>query len=321
MGCGNTRVNAKEEKIPYSKTNNKKDESILKKFEASSKSSTIVEWKNLTIDQVIYLDLLSYLSENNQIKSFIFKNVDISGDFDKLIELAKILMHKENLKNLEFHSLSNLGNKKGKSIAKIMKHCKNVERIVIDNIDLEEEDAEFIGCILKNFTESLVYFQISLVFFGRQMRNFLDGLYSNNEIQEIVLNKINLTEDYFIFLLEAVSTNKCLIRLDVSNNPIKEGARGFIDYPLRNLKTLQMNNCDIDDNNLSVLLKGLYNNRCLRILEINQNQITADACNDIALFFQGNDYLETIYMLNNKIKKDVLCDYLNSDNLSKVVLD
>lgn len=321
MGCGVSKTIEDEKNSDslgvFSKTKN----SIVTNLEINSRTSRIVEWKNLSIDQLIYFKLLNSLSENDNLLGFILRDVDITGESDKLIELAKILMTKSNLRILEFHSLFNLGKKKGKSIAKIMEICNKVEKLVLDNLELEEQDAEFIGLILKNFTESLIYFEISLVFFENNLQSFLDGLYSNNNIRELVLNKINLTCDYFVFLLEAVSTNSCLIRLDVSNNPIREGVRGFGEFPLMNIVTLQMNNCGIDDFCMSLLLKGLENNNSIRIIELNQNEITNDAVDDIKLFFEKNSALKTMYLLNNRIGKNALRSKLSSADNIKIVAD
>jgi Ran GTPase-activating protein (RanGAP) involved in mRNA processing and transport len=124
-----------------------------------------------------------------------------------------------------------------------------------------------------------------------------------------------------VFLLEAVSKNSCLIRLDVSNNPINEGVRGFHEFSLMNIVTLQMNNCGINDLYLSIVLKGLQTNNSLRILELNQNEITNDSINDVKEFFDKNSTLKTIYLLNNQIEKNALSNVLRSADLIKIVSD
>jgi hypothetical protein len=320
MGCGNTKIiEHNEDPISNNTYNLKKNLKIMKTFEDKTINSNIVEWKNLSIDQEVYMNLIKKLEKNEKLQGVIMRDVEINDEFDKLIELAKILMNKKNLKILEFHSLSNLGNKKGKSIAKILQNCKNVERLVLENIELEEEDAEFIGYILKNNAENLTYLEISLVFFNNKINSFLDGLYSNYSIGELVLNKINLTGDSFTFLIEAVSTNRSLTRLDVSKNPINEGVRCLQTYSLMNILTLQMNNCGINDDGLSVLLKGLLDNEFLKILELNENEITSESGNEIHSFFKINKTLKTLYLLNNRINKNSLSNLLNSADLIKVV--
>jgi len=320
MGCGSTKIiENNEDPISNNPDNLKKNLKVLKTFEDKTINSNIVEWKNLSIDQEVFMNLLKKLEKNEKLQGLIIRDVEINDEFDKLIELAKILMNKKHLKILEFHSLSNLGNKKGKSIAKIMQNCDNVERLVLVNIELEGEDAEFIGYILKNNTDHLIYLEISLVFFNNKIHSFLDGLYSNYSIRELVLNKIDLSGDSFEFLIEAVSTNKCLTRLDVSNNPIKEGVKCFQNYSLMNILTLQMNNCGINDDGLSVLLTGLQNNKCLKILELNENEITSDSTNEIQNFFKNNKTLKTLYLLNNRINKNSLSNLLSSSDMIKVV--
>jgi hypothetical protein len=291
----------------------------FKKLQENAKSLEIIEWKDLILDEASYYDLVNALNSNNSITSFSMINVDISGNSDKLIHLAKSLMTKEKIINLKFQKLCNLGNKKAKSIAKIMEGCKNVERLVLNDIEFNEKDAQFIGMILKNLSEHLTYFEVSLLFFNDKIQEFLDGLHTNNVIRELVLNKINLDEDSFTYLIEAVSKNICLKKLDVSNNPVKNGVAVFEKYKLKNLEILQMNNCGIDDECFGTLLENIKSSNIIKTIELNHNDITEASIQAVVDYFAINTELEQMYILNNALCKRDLTYKLENKDLIKLV--
>lgn len=297
----------------------KTEEKNFLKLAEEAKSLNEIKWEKLILDNQTYFDLLNAMGENNDLTSFTMDSVQIEGGSDKMISLARALMPKSQLKKLEFISMANLGHKKAKSIAKIMENCKLVDRLVLKDLDFTEEDAKYIGVILSELSNNLIYFELSLAFFRSRQHDFIKGLSHNNSIQELILNKINLIEEDFKLLIQAVSTNFCLTKLDVSNNPVKMGVSAFKEHTLLNLKHLNMDNCDIDDGCFLNLLEGIKNSLTLIYLNLNNNYITEESKEQVKFFFEGNRVLEYFYILNNKLCKRDLAPKLNDEDLLKVV--
>jgi hypothetical protein len=301
------KYNAETENFTNLKISAKEDEEII--------------WRNLVIDDQTFLNLINALAENEKLQNFIIDGVEVTGALDTLINLARILMKKTKLKVLEFISLSKLGNKKAKSLAQIMNSNSKVERLVLKEIDLQEEDAEYLGAILKQYSSNLKYFEISLVFFNSRVEEFLKGLQANDSIEELILNKINLNDLEFKFLVSAISTNQSLLRLDVSNNPIKSGVSVFSEFidNFNSLTSLQMNNCDIDDECFLQLVEGIKKSKSLKLLELNNNNLTEHSAETVKIFFDDNKSLESLYILNNQLCKRDLMSKLDDSDLTKII--
>lgn len=202
-----------------------------------------------------------------------------------------------------------------------MEGCKKVERLVIRDLELDENDAKYIGLIIRDYSSNLKHFEIAGIYFSSLTADFINGLFLNNSIQELVVNRIGLDENSFPQLVEAIVTNACLTSLDASNNPIKHGVNAFRDYKLNNLIKLHLNNCDIDDEHLMNLLQGLKNNQTIKILELNNNFITEASCINFVPFFDDNKSMEQIYILNNKICKRDLTNKLKDHDLTKIIAE
>lgn len=287
----------------------------------SAKEDQEIVWKRLIIDDLTFLDLINAIGENDNIQKFVIEEVEITGALDTLINLARILMKKTKLKVLEFISLSKLGNKKAKSIAQIMNSNSYVEKLVLKDIDLQQEDAEYIGTILKQYSSNLKYLEVSLVFFNSKVEELLKGLEANNSIEELIINKINLNDKEFKILIGALSSNRKLIRIDVSNNPIKSGVSVFSNYldNFDSLINLQLNNCDIDDEYFLELIQGIKKSKSLKNLELNNNNITEQSTDTVKTFFDDNKSLESLYLLNNKICKRDMMSKLDDSDLIKII--
>jgi hypothetical protein len=303
------------------KNANNKDAKNYLKLSEDAKTLKDIKWKDLIIDTQTYFDLLNAMNENENLETFSLESLEIQGTVDTMINLARTLMKKRKLKSLEFISLQNLGKKKAKSIAKIMEQCPLVERLILKQCELEESDAEFLGLILEKLSDNLIYFEISLVFFNTEMHRFLGGLQTNNTIQELILNKLNLSDINFNFLIKAISSNNCLRRLDVSNNPIQGGTSAFKRNALPHLHTLQLNNCSIDDESYYSLMDGIKESKSLVLLELNTNEITERSVDTVIMFFEVNKSLDSMYMMRNKICKRDLMSKLSESNVVKLVLE
>ena len=315
---GECKLNIEElEQIQHQKINTK-EKNYLKLANEARESSELF-WNNLSLDKQSFFDLLNELEKNENLTSFHMENVLIESVADKVILLARVLMKKNKLKIFKLVSLNNLGRKLGFSIAKVMEGCKLVEKLVIKDLEIEEDDSKLIRLIIENLSQNLIYFEMSLIFFRSKQRQFLEGFCSNNKIQELVLQKISLKEDDFIYLIEALSTNRSLKRLDVSYNVVNFGTRVFKDVKLKNLEILQMNYCSIEDDSFLVLLEGLEFYTTILILELNNNSITKCSAKYVGEYFEKNKTIQNLYLLHNELCKRDVSSLLSSDNLIKII--
>lgn len=240
-----------------------------------------------------------------------------------MAHLANKLSGKETLKHIKFVSIINSGKKLAKAIAKILEDCPNIGRVSLIELDFDDEDCEYIGCILENNYKNFKVLKVSGIFLKENLQNFFDALKINHTLEELTLQKMNLRENNISWLLKGLKNNRHLKVLDISNNPIGNAVSFFEedDEYFNSLETLKLNNCDITDSNINILLKSLSLNKSIKTLELNNNYITNESKENLIAFFNLNDTISTIYLLKNKIYKRAVSSALKNKDLVKLVLE
>ena len=93
----------------------------------------------------------------------------------------------------------------------------------------------------------------------------------------------------------------------------------------KTLQTLDLSNCDITDNGVENICKGLATNQTVTILSFTSNlHITSDSTSAIVSLIKGTKSLETLYLRNtlfNGYSIKTICDELaNNSTIQKLVL-
>ena len=311
------------EKSKYLQDIQTKEEELFMKYYNNMKEKDIV-LKNLILNQDIYFALINNMLSNDSVESITFSNILFEEKIDVLLQLFHIVKDIHTIKHLCFEFLSNLGNKKGKSLYEIVKKNLGLQSLILRELDLDKEDAEFLGRIIAKCTDNLTRIEIESIQLFEYTNYLLDGFNVNNCIKELYLNKIGLKWDNFEFLISALSTNSCLVILDVSNNPIGKGTDVLIQFPLENLNELIMNNCNIDDNAFASLCEGLIKCKKVETIELNYNGITQAAksvCALKKLFEKNGDVIAIMSMKNNEITREDIEEFIDGSDLKKILID
>ena len=277
------------------------------------------EIKNVVLTSEIYFELLNYLQKNQVIKSLSMNNINFLNPTNVLTQLYHSIKGKNGIKKIELKYLSNLGNKKGKSLCKICQDLPNLEHLELNEIELEEEDAEYLGGLLIK-CKKLTYFDIKSIYFFDKTNYFLDGINANNSIKELYLNRLGLKPNNFEFLISALQTNFCLEILDVSDNDIGRGVSEIKKHPLVNLTDLLLNNCGLDGDDFGFLCEGLEESTTLKNLEVKHNQIkgTAFAVSGVVALFKKNKVIQRIVMFGNPVNKGDIEDHIDPTDYGKI---
>ena len=89
------------------------------------------------------------------------------------------------------------------------------------------------------------------------------------------------------------------------------------------LQTLDLSNCDITDNGIKNICKGLAKNKTGTILSFTNNlHITSDSTSAIVDLIRTTESLETLYLRNTLLKGDdikEICDELAKNTIQKLI--
>ena len=300
-----------------------KEEKLFLDIYKSARSDKEVNFCNLVLSQDIYFELLQILKTNEKIEFLNWTNILFQGSTDVIPQLYHILKGKSTLKKIEFDYITNLGNKKGNALYRLSRELPSLESVVLKEIELEQEDAEYLGLLIAKSNKNLIYFELESIYFFDKTEYFLDGFNQNNSIKELVLNKLNLNANNFEFLIQALTTNNCLTTLDVSNNPIGHGTEAIKKYPLVNLEKLIMNNCSIYSDDFSLLCQGIEKDKQLKHVEMNNNNIdnSAIAVKAIERLFKENKVLQVFSLKFNSIGKVDIEQYVDDKAFQRIMID
>lgn len=335
MGCSNSppqktekkqknffRLKTKEIEKLRTEVSSKEEKLFLDAYQ-SAKSDADVEFRNFIFSQDIYFELLNILKTNENIETLKWSNILFQGSTDVLPQLYHILKGKKSLTRLELEYITNLGNKKGNALYRLSRELPNLSAVILKEIELEPEDAEFIGMLIAKSSENLTYFEVDNIYFMEKTDYLLDGLNQNNSIKELVLNRLGLTESNFDFLISSLVTNYCLTKLDVSHNPIGKGVESIKKYPLVHLTDLIMNSCNIKSNDFKLLCEGIESNKELKVIELNGNQIDNKPVSVKAIenFFKNNNTIQIFSIKNNMILREDVGKYLDEAVFERLLID
>jgi hypothetical protein len=296
---------------------------FMKIFETSTTSKEILIEK-VTLEKQPYFDLLSNISMNKNLEAFMMKHVHILGtDYNKMVHLVKTLQRVSTLKSLELIGLSDLENKKGQSIYFVIKQLDNLERLVIRELDLDEDDAKYIKHTIELNKIKLTYLDLGNNFFGVKLKSICLSFAANTSFSTIILTKVNMRGEELTALLQSLKNNPVLELLDLSHNTLGDSVEYFTpDFFLSvNLQKLFLNNCEIDSHNLIAMLGNLKDNKKMTHLELNNNHIEDTCANKIALFFQINKTLNFLYLLQNKIRQRDILNIVPNSDLKRCIIE
>jgi len=243
-------------------------------------------------------------------------------NLNKLAKLLEKISKKDSLQVLSLTKLVDYGENKGKYIALIVNNCKELSKIVLDGIELEDVDTNYIVEIITLNSPNLTYIDLSFNKFKLTNENIVTSFIKNTWFKTIILKGLELDE-YIPFLVTSLENCKHLEHLDISNNKVGSFINSFnnLFYFGINIKVLGLNSCDLFDEYFAVLLEILAENQNLIELSVNSNEITNMSAQTIVVFFSTNKALKKLSLLKNKIYEKDLTSLLDEENMNKCLLD
>ena len=290
-----------------------KKEIFLRIAKQSSNLKEIII-NDIQIEKQPFYDFMNEISRNDVIEKFSLKKVEIVGNFKKMISIVNTLRYKKSLKSLEFIEIPNLGEKKGKACLCLINELPNIEQFIFKDSELGDTDQEFISCIISLKKKNFFHLDLSGNYFQNKLFELLKSFKDNDSLTTICLEKMNINEHCIDVLLYGLKNNLNLTELKLSNNPIKNGMKHFkslFNYQ-NNLTKLSLENCNINDISFESLLKGLIENKILKELNLNYNDITQNGKYALKDFFSINNTLTSIYLLRNKLRNNDIIYFLDS---------
>lgn len=300
-----------------------------KDFNSSDNPSEYI-LKNSSLSQESYFDLLASIDSDSNLETFLMENIVLNSiliikvlvNLNKLTKILDKVSKNSNLRVLSLTSLHGYGNYKGKYLYLLLTNCMQLTKLVLDDIELDDSDSDYIIDIITMNSPNLHYLDISSNKFNETKHNIVSSFIKNTNLKTIILKNLKLDE-YLPILLSSLENITSLDCLDLSKNRIGDSINAF-----RNLfcmgvyiQKLTLESCNINDEYFSELLEILQINQVLEELNVNMNEITILSSNILSIFFTTNKTIKFLYLQRNKINQSELIAFLDKNDIRKCVFD
>ena len=188
-------------------------------------------------------------------------------------ELGNVIKNNHNLKSL------GLGNNKFGPSAKmilqaLMKTC-TIITLFLHNNNMTGQAAEGLANVIKN-NSNLEQLDLESNNIGPSAIVILQALMENSKLKLLNLNSNYMTERVVDDLANVIKNNSNLEQLGLENNKLGPSA--------------------------TVILQALKENSQLKVLNLNNNNMTGQIAEDLANVINNNSCLEELYLSNNNLK-------------------
>ena len=199
------------------------------------KNRRFIEFKNQKFTKKEITDIIQGIMDNYIIERLSLYNIKLSTEegSNYIQDLSDAIINKISFKELELVCLSDLGlgQKKGKNIGEIFKTCWHLNKAIIRDCELDDNDIEHIAdaIVYLNTTigSNINYLDLSGNFFEKKIKLLFYSLQDNKSITKLILQKMNINKINIEILLQSILNNHYIEHLDLSNNPIKNGTNFF----------------------------------------------------------------------------------------------
>ena len=207
-------------------------------------------------------------------KLYMGNNYNISNE--AVDDIADILSHNTKLEDLELQ-IKNLTVNSSRKISKALQHTSTLHKLIMANCSITSESADSIAAVLSHNTK---LYELNLD------GNFLQGAGIN-------------------MIFDALKHTSSLVKLSIQDNHCTEVATiniGHVIHHNPGLKELNLQGNDLHDDGWKVIAEALQKTPVTK-LNINNNQITDYAIDDIKAALEKNIWIREFYFQKNQFTK------------------
>ena len=249
-------------------------------------------------------DIAEAVNNNNKLENLWLNNNDL-----KLTGINMITNTFQHLNTLKLLDLSNNGitAQATDGIAAVINNNPSLQTVALGNNKLETGVIK-IANALKNIKDLRVLGLDNNCITDKAANAIANVIYSNVELEKLLLNDNNLQSSGIKVICKNLTHIKSLKVLLLQHNCITEEAADDLAAVIINNPLLE--NFDVSNNKIGSVgirkIAEVLKTLCyLKVLSINNIQLTDDATKDIAQIITNNLVLEKVFLINNSLKLSI----------------
>ena len=183
-----------------------------------------------------------------------------------------------------------------------LEKIKGVECITITNCTFTKEDATSMKTIMYNnpYIKELHLRNCKIPILDQ----LLPFISCSTKLTLLDLSNCQLQSKETMKILVVLKLMKCLLHVDLSANYMtSDAAKGIAELIVnnKNIQTLSLPNCDLNQNNLKIIIKAMKNASYLQYIDLSTNKIDNELASDVATFCAHNNKLQQLKFTELKL--------------------
>lgn len=276
------------------------------------------------IDSLIYQEKIKYLSSHCEIdqNTIMIRGMNLSIDsLYSMIYFKQINFKFINHLNLSKCHLTDFDT--CLIVHMIDQFSKNIEYLNLSNNSVSSKTCDLLSKFLSKSSCLLKSLNISYNNIGDQCFSTLSlGLSNNTKLSDLYIAGNSLGKLSSIIIGTILRYDKKLELLDLSSNIFDENVISYVFKGLISnsyLKVLMLNNLNLTTKSINSLETTLYINSYLKELHLDNNNLNNKSCEIISRILAKNKYIEYVSILGNPIDNDGI-DIITENKKSTVKL-
>ena len=258
----------------------------------------VLNFKSNDISTEVVKDLASIIKQNTNLEQLYLADNDFKTSSVLILQAIK---ENSKLQLLNLNS-NNMTGKAAEVLASVIKNNSNLERLYLANNNLRKSSILILQALKENSNLQLLDLNGNKVT-GEAAENLASVIKNNSNLEQLGLANNDLRTSS-ILILQALKENSNLQLLDLNDNKVTGEAAEDLASVIKNnsnLERLHLANNDLRKSSI-LILQALKENSNLQLLDLNDNKVTGEAADDLAIVIKNNSNLEQLGLANNDLK-------------------
>ena len=247
-------------------------------------------------------DLASVIKNNSNLKQLYLANNDLKTSS---ILILQALKETSKLKTLNLNN-NNMTGEAVEDLANVIKNNSNLEQLCLANNNLGTSSILILQALKENPKLKLLNLNSNNMT-GEAAEDLVLVIKYNSNLEQLYLANNDL-RTFSILILQALKENSKFKVLDLSDNNMTGEAAEDLASVIKNnsnLEQLYLANNDLETSSI-LILQALKETSKLKTLNLNSNNMTGEAAEDLATVIKNNSNLEQLSLANNDLKTSLL---------------
>ena len=243
-------------------------------------------------------DLANAIKNNTSLEELYLSQNDLRSSATVILQALK---ENSQLKRLHLNN-NNMTGKVAEDLANVVKNNCNLEQLCLENNNLGPSATVILQALKENSQLKVLNFNSNNMT-GQVAEDLANAIKNNTSLEELYLSQNDLRSSITV-ILQALKENSQLKVLNLGGNNMTGQVAEDLANVIKNnpsFEELYLFQNDLRSS-ITVILQALKENSQLKVLNLNNNNMTGQVAEDLANVIKNNSGLEELYLREDDLK-------------------